>query len=261
MVLKIVRFLKTAWYWFFTGLILLVLFVSKDHSLGKVFYFITFLLPVVIGTSYYVNHKLIPEFLLRGKNGLFILYSIYTIIISLYLQYLVIFLALFLFTSFQFDDQPLLALNISNLSLTLYVLVLVKVIFEIIQKLSEKETIIRSLENIKKSTYDTKEDKIIVRYNRINHSINLSNILYIESLSDYIKVVTNDDKIVTKERISKIINRLPSYFKRTHRSFIVNSEKINSYNNEFIKIGNSQIPISRTYKADIITYLKKSIHF
>ena len=136
-----------------------------------------------------------------------------------------------------------------------------KKIFEIIQKLSEKETIIRSLENIKKSTYDTKEDKIIVRYNRINHSINLSNILYIESLSDYIKVVTNDDKIVTKERISKIINRLPSYFKRTHRSFIVNSQKINSYNNEFIKIGNSQIPISRTYKADIITYLKKSIHF
>ena len=261
MILKIVRFLKTAWYWFFSGILLLVFFISKGHSSGKVFYFITFLLPVVIGTSYYVSHKLIPDFLLRGKIGLFILYSIYTIIISLYLQYLVIFLALFIFTSFQFGNESLLSLSVGNLSLTLYVLVLVKVIIEIIQKLSEKETVIRSLENIKESTYDAKEDKIIVRYNRINHSINLSNILYIESLSDYIKVVTNDDKIVTKERISKIIDRLPSYFKRTHRSFIVNSQRINSYNNEFIKIGDSQIPISRTYKADIITYLKKNNHF
>ena len=252
MTLKIIRFLKTAWYWVFAGLLLFAYFVSKGHSFGKIFYFITSLLPVVIGTSYYVNHKLIPEFLLRGKNGVFILYAIYTIIISLYLQYLVIFIALIIFTSFQFGNPSLLSLNIGNLSLTMYLLVLVKVIIEIIQKLSEKETIIKSLE-------DTKEfaEKIVIRYNRVNHSIFLSNILYIESLSDYIKVVTLDDEIVTKERISKINNRLPPYFKRIHRSFIINSQKVNSYNSEFIKVGGSQIPISRTYKKEIITYLNK----
>ena len=256
MTLKIIRFLKTAWYWVFAGLLLFAYFVSKGHSFGKIFYFITSLLPVVIGTSYYVNHKLIPEFLLRGKNGVFILYAIYTIIISLYLQYLVIFIALIIFTSFQFGNPSLLSLNIGNLSLTMYLLVLVKVIIEIIQKLSEKETIIKSLENTKKSTKEFAE-KIVIRYNRVNHSIFLSNILYIESLSDYIKVVTLDDEIVTKERISKINSRLPPYFKRIHRSFIVNSQKVNSYNSEFIKVGGSQIPISRTYKKEIITYLNK----
>ena len=252
MTLKIIRFLKTAWYWVFAGLLLFAYFVSKGHSFGKIFYFITSLLPVVIGTSYYVNHKLIPEFLLRGKNGVFILYAIYTIIISLYLQYLVIFIALIIFTSFQFGNPSLLSLNIGNLSLTMYLLVLVKVIIEIIQKLSEKETIIKSLENTKEFA-----EKIVIRYNRVNHSIFLSNILYIESLSDYIKVVTLDDEIVTKERISKISSRLPPYFKRIHRSFIVNSQKVNSYNSEFIKVGGSQIPISRTYKKEIITYLNK----
>jgi len=252
MTLKIIRFLKTAWYWVFAGLLLFAYFVSKGHSFGKIFYFITSLLPVVIGTSYYVNHKLIPEFLLRGKNGVFILYAIYTIIISLYLQYLVIFIALIIFTSFQFGNPSLLSLNIGNLSLTMYLLVLVKVIIEIIQKLSEKETIIKSLENTKEFA-----EKIVIRYNRVNHSIFLSNILYIESLSDYIKVVTLDDEIVTKERISTINNRLPPYFKRIHRSFIINSQKVNSYNSEFIKVGGSQIPISRTYKKEIITYLNK----
>ena len=252
MILKIIRFLKTGWYWGFSGLLLLGVFVSKGHSFGKVFYFITSLLPVVIGTSYYVNNKLIPEFLLRGKNGVFVLYAIYTIIISLYLQYLVIFIALIIFTSFQFGNPSLLSLNIGNLSLTMYLLVLVKVIIEIIQKLSEKETIIKSLENTKEFA-----EKIVIRYNRVNHSIFLSNILYIESLSDYIKVVTLDDEIVTKERISTINNRLPPYFKRIHRSFIINSQKVNSYNSEFIKVGGSQIPISRTYKKEIITYLNK----
>ena len=252
MTLKIIRFLKTAWYWVFAGLLLFAYFVSKGHSFGKIFYFITSLLPVVIGTSYYVNHKLIPEFLLRGKNGVFILYAIYTIIISLYLQYLVIFIALIIFTSFQFGNPSLLSLNIGNLSLTMYLLVLIKVIIEIIQKLSEKETIIKSLENTKEFA-----EKIVIRYNRVNHSIFLSNILYIESLSDYIKVVTLDDEIVTKERISTINNRLPPYFKRIHRSFIVNSQKVNSYNSEFITVEGSQIPISRTYKKEIITYLNK----
>ena len=257
MILKIIRFLKTGWYWGFSGLLLLGVFVSKGHSFGIVFYFITCLLPVVIGTSFYVNKKLIPEFLLRGKNGIFILYAIYTIIISLYLQYLVIFIALIVFTSFQFGKSSLVSLNIGNLSLTMYVLVLVKVIIEIIQKLSEKETIIKSLKNTKKASSEEFAEKIVIRYNRVNHSIFLSNILYIESLSDYIKVVTLDDELVTKERISKISSRLPPYFKRIHRSFIVNSQKVSSYNSEFITVEGSQIPISRTYKKDIITYLNK----
>lgn len=146
-------------------------------------------------------------------------------------------------------------MDIGNLSLTLYMLVLVKVVIEVIQKLNQKETIIKSMEHKKEATSKTLVDKIVVRYNRVNHHINLSNILYIESLSDYIKIVTEDDEIVTKEKISKIIERLPAYFKRTHRSFIINSQKISSYNRAFITLGNYQIPISRTYKTDVMTYL------
>lgn len=257
MIWKIVDFFKPIWYWFFTGLLLLIFFVSKGHSFSQVFYFLSFLLPIVIGTSYYVNNRLIPKFLLRKKNGLFILYSIYTIIISLYFQYLVIFLALFVFTSFQLGNQSLLTMNIGNLSLSLYLMVLIKVIIEVVQKLNQKETIIKSLENKKETTSEAFVNKIIIRYNRVNHSINLSEIIYIESLSDYIKIVTENDEIVTKEKISKIIERLPTYFKRTHRSFVVNSQKINSYNREFITLGSYQIPISRTYKTDVMTYLAK----
>ena len=84
------------------------------------------------------------------------------------------------------------------------------------------------MENKKEPITAAPSDKITIRYNRINHTINLSSIRYIESLSDYLKVVTEDDEIVTKEKVSKIIDRLPSNFKRTHRSFIVNTSKISS---------------------------------
>lgn len=255
MILKIVELLKSSWYWVFTALLLMIFFVSKGHSISQVFYFITFLLPIVIGTSYYVNNILIPEFLLRKRNALFILYSIYTIIISLYLQYLIIFVALFIFTSFQLGNQSLLTMNISSLNLTMYLLVLLKVVIEIIQKLNQKEIIIKYLKTEKSTKAKDFEDKIILRYNRVNHHVNLSNIVYIESLSDYIKVVTESDEIVTKERISKIIDRLPPHFKRTHRSFIINSQKISSYNREFISLGDYQIPLSRTYKTDVLAQL------
>ena len=256
MILKIVEFFKTAWYWFFAGLLLLLFFVSKGHSFSQVFYFIASLLPVIIGTSYYVNHSLIPDYLLRKRYGLFGLYTLYTIIISLYLQYLILFLALYIFQAFQLDGASLLTLNIGNLSLTLYILVLIKVVIEIIQKLNQKETIIKSFEEKEESTTDAPTDTIVVRYNRTNHPVPTSDIIYIESLSDYVKVITEEDEIVTKEKISKILERLPSHFQRTHRSFIVNTEKISSYNRAFISLGNTQIPISRTYKADLLEYMQ-----
>ncbi len=257
MILKIIDFFKFSWYWFFAGLLLLVFFVYKGHSFGQVFYFITFLLPVVIGTSYYVNTILIPNYLLRKKNGLFALYTIYTVIISLYFQYLITFLALFIFSSFQKGNPSLLTLNISNLSLILYLLVLVNVVMKVIQKLSQKETQIASMEQKLELETNSQFDFIVVRFNRENYTIQLSHILFIESLSDYIKIVTENEEVITKERISKIIERLPNSFKRVHRSFVVNSAKISRYNREFITLTNHQIPISRTYKTETITFLEK----
>jgi len=244
------------WYWLFAAMFLLLFFVSNGHSFSQVFYFISFLLPVVIGTAYYVNTKLIPEFLVRKKTGLFVLYLIYTIIISLYLHYLIVYLAVYFFSIFQLGNENLLTMKVSSLSLILYILVLVKVALEIGKKLMQKDMLIKKLESKQLEPIETAQ-KLTVRYNRENHTINTDDIIFIESLSDYIKIVTQEDEIVTKERISKIIDRLPKHFIRTHRSFIVNTKKIKSFNREFITLKNHQIPISRTYKTSVLGFLEK----
>ncbi len=255
MILKFLSYIKSVWFWFFSAVFLLAFFVFGGHSFSQVFYFISCLLPIVIATAYYVNEVLIERYLLRKKYSHFVLYLVYSIIISLYLQYLVIFLALIIYSTFGLEHNNLLTIDITTLSLCLYILVLFKVIAEIVRKLNQKEVLIERMSQLANQPSKEKDDKILVRYNRQNHNVYLDTILYIESLSDYIKIITTKGEIITKEQISKISKRLPKEFLRTHRSFIVNSNMITSFNREFVTINDNQVPISRTYKQEVLSFL------
>ena len=62
--------------------------------------------------------------------------------------------------------------------------------------------------------------------------INFEEILYVESLSDYIKIHQENKTIVTRETITNIEAKLPqSQFLRIHRSYIVAVKSIESYTN------------------------------
>ena len=99
---------------------------------------------------------------------------------------------------------------------------------------------------------------IFVKIDRKMHKIDFPKILWIESLSDYLKIETTDGTKVTRETISSIELKLPhSRFLRIHRSFIIAIDKIESYSNEEVIIENKSIPISRTYKEQVIKTLEK----
>ena len=74
-----------------------------------------------------------------------------------------------------------------------------------------------------------------------------------------IKIHTICKILVTRETISNLEMKLPSQqFLRIHRSYIVNLSKIDSYTNEFIEIEKNAIPISRTYKENVLKKLTKN---
>ncbi|MBN9297965.1 MAG: response regulator transcription factor [Filimonas sp.] len=84
----------------------------------------------------------------------------------------------------------------------------------------------------------------------------LKDILYIESLKDYVKVKTVDKEIVTYQRITYLEEKLPdTLFLRIHRSYIIALDKISSFNNSFIEIGATELPIGRQYKAETMKVL------
>jgi len=102
-----------------------------------------------------------------------------------------------------------------------------------------------------------KNDFIFVRADRKMVKINFSEINYVESFSDYIKIISTGKTIITRETISNIEAKLPkSNFLRIHRSYIVSIPKIESFTNEFIEIHKKALPISRSYKKDVLLRLE-----
>lgn len=112
---------------------------------------------------------------------------------------------------------------------------------------------------IKDESIPKKNNFIFVRSDRKMVKINFSEINYIESLSDYIKIYLDNKTVVTRETISNIETKLPQNdFIRVHRSFIIAISKIESFTNEFIEINKKAIPISRSYKPAVLNKLENS---
>ena len=103
---------------------------------------------------------------------------------------------------------------------------------------------------------EAKETSIFVRSDRKMVKVRFKEINYIESLSDYVKIFTDKETIITRETISNIESKLPSNeFLRTHRSYIVSMPKIDSFTNEFLELDKKAIPISRSYKENVLQKL------
>jgi len=84
-------------------------------------------------------------------------------------------------------------------------------------------------------------------------------ILFIEGLKDYIKIVTISKTIVTKYVLSSLDEVLPSdEFLRIHKSYIIAINKIDSFNADCIEIAKHELPIGRLFKHDVNKVLNAS---
>ena len=87
----------------------------------------------------------------------------------------------------------------------------------------------------------------------------LDDILFLESMKDYIKIFTGTKTIITKQPISSLEELLPAdTFVRIHRSFIVAIDKIDSFNADTIEINKKELPIGRIYKSEVTKLINPS---
>lgn len=79
-----------------------------------------------------------------------------------------------------------------------------------------------------------------------------SEILYIESQKEYVKVISGKRTVITKMSTSEIEKILPvDQFKRVHRSFIVAINKVDAYSADSVEIGGKTIPVGRGYRDSL----------
>lgn len=99
---------------------------------------------------------------------------------------------------------------------------------------------------------DSEPPHLFVRAERKNVKVLLDDILYVESMKDYVRIATPQGKITTKETITHFEESLPAErFLRVHRSFIVAKDKISAYSPDGLEIGKTIIPVGRLYKMAV----------
>jgi DNA-binding LytR/AlgR family response regulator len=95
---------------------------------------------------------------------------------------------------------------------------------------------------------------VYVRVNRNMQKVLVSQILYIESWKDYVKIfLATAESFMAKQSISSMENMLSEHsFLRVHRSYMISWDKVTGYNNNDIIIGACEIPIGRLYKQHVM---------
>ena len=97
------------------------------------------------------------------------------------------------------------------------------------------------------------EEPISFRVNRRNVNIAPSKIKYFESFGDYIKIFCEEEVMVIHSTMKELESSLPENFLRTHRKYIVNKNRIQSFNSTDLDIEGIKLPIGKSYKDILIS--------
>lgn len=97
---------------------------------------------------------------------------------------------------------------------------------------------------------------IFLKSNRKMHQIPLAEILYLESMDEYVKVHLQGRMLITRENISTLEDKLSGKsFVRIHRSFIVSTRCVSSISSEGVEIAGKLLPFGRAFKLNALSTL------
>ena len=96
------------------------------------------------------------------------------------------------------------------------------------------------------------DEQLFFKSNKKHIQVKTNDILFIEATGNYINVVTEDEEIQVREKLTDVLHVLPeSQFVQTHKSFIVAKQHIKQIEGNRISIKSYIIPIGKVYKKNI----------
>ena len=105
----------------------------------------------------------------------------------------------------------------------------------------------------------TTRTHITVRADRQNVHIRVADILYIESMRDYVRIFTVSDALMTKRALSDLEEELSDDgFVRIHHSYLVRREAVEAHSAEFVLISGKRLPMGRAYRENALERLAKT---
>lgn len=103
---------------------------------------------------------------------------------------------------------------------------------------------------------NSNEKQLLVKHNEVYTKINFDSILYIESDKNYLNINCEEDIYRYRSTISDFENIMPDYFIKTHKGFIINTQKVKEFSNSIVIINENKIPISKSHKDLVLSILQ-----
>jgi len=119
---------------------------------------------------------------------------------------------------------------------------------------------IKKLKSQKLRSNISSSNTILIKEGKKIHQVKVDDILYVKGLKEYVTWHTSSGKLVTLHSLSDLRNYLkPFDFVQTHKSYIINAQKVSSVEYGFVYLGNEQIPIGRSFRGVLKARFKTSL--
>ena len=117
----------------------------------------------------------------------------------------------------------------------------------------------KALEKLERKSTDkpVSPASIFIKADKKVYKINLDDILYLEALDDYVKVVTTQGNFLVNDTLKSLQEELPpSNFMRVHKSYIISKNSIVFFEGNYVRIGENDIPIGASYREEFFSRLR-----
>ena len=110
---------------------------------------------------------------------------------------------------------------------------------------------IKHLEGLLSNSLTT-NDIIEIKSDKRIHRIAADDLLYVEGLGNYVIFRTKKRKLISYTSLKQTLKKLPPQFQRIHKSYVINTHNVSSYDQENVEIGEKLLPVGRAYKQELI---------
>lgn len=135
--------------------------------------------------------------------------------------------------------------------------------YEVIDYLVKPISFERFLQAVNKAYRLTKttedEEVFFVKSDKSLKKIKLDEILFVEAMQNYVKIVTTSETIITHTTLKQLRDQLPNqFFIQTHKSYLVSKAQVSEITGNQILIGSHKVPISVRLKKEVLQQILNS---
>jgi DNA-binding LytR/AlgR family response regulator len=97
--------------------------------------------------------------------------------------------------------------------------------------------------------FDDRDQHLFVKVNNKLVRLDFGDVLFIEALSTYSVLVTATQRYIVYATLKALSERLPfGHFQRVHRSYIVNTQRIDAVEDHLLQLGPYEVPVGKSYQ-------------